>query len=123
MQNGGTQRPGRQIRRERLAANQSRFREINERLVTDLGVMRTEASEEIEAVCECGHLRCDASVTLPRDAYEAVRSDSRMFVIAPGHDLPEVESVVDEHGAYAIVKKHEDLADLLQRSDPPRTGA
>ncbi len=42
-----------------------------------------------------------------------VRSDPARFVVAPGHDLPEIEAVLLQTHAYEIVLKRGDAADLV----------
>jgi hypothetical protein len=40
-----------------------------------------------------------------------------LFVIRPGHELPEVEDVVEIHENYEIVRKHENARQTVERSD------
>ena len=46
----------------------------------------------------CGLLRLALEAlgrqTLSIAEYEAVRSDPRQFIVAPGHELPEIETIV-----------------------------
>jgi hypothetical protein len=51
-------------------------------------------------------------------AYEAVRSEPTQFVIAPGHELPEIEAVVFRADAYEVVRKQGDAAELAEENDP-----
>jgi hypothetical protein len=88
-------------RRRRAAGNQSMFREVNERIV--------ELSRRLESapqfVCECESAQCAETVTLTAAEYEAVRSDSGCFLVAPGHDVPEVEETVSSSERYMVVRK------------------
>jgi hypothetical protein len=50
--------------------------------------------------------------------YEAVRSDPRCFVVAPGHDTP-LDEVLRTGDGYAVVKKVDAVvAGLVRRLDP-----
>jgi hypothetical protein len=44
---------------------------------------------------------------MPMDSYRELREDPTLFAIVPGHELPDVEDVVEERDAYSIVRKHE----------------
>jgi hypothetical protein len=100
-------------RKERIARNESVFRELNERLEENVHRGRTEP-EYAGFVCECGDGDCDMTVRVPLDAYEAVRRNDRDFIVVPGHELLESENVVDEGEGYLIVRKHADVADIVE---------
>jgi hypothetical protein len=51
-------------------------------------------------------------------AYEAVRSDPALFVVAAGHNRPEIEAVVRRSGAYQVVKKKGEAARIAIADDP-----
>jgi len=90
---------------ERLAANEARFREINERLESDVADL-VEGDERIAFVCECSDTNCRASVELTLAEYAYVRESDQRFALRPGHQLPEIEHVVSEHGDFLVVEKH-----------------
>lgn len=50
--------------------------------------------------------------------YEQVRANPAQFVIAPGHEVPELERVVARKGGYAIVRKLGEAADYVAQRDP-----
>src|SRR3954452_20995404 len=95
--------------------NEATFRQINE------GVRAVERGEGlITFFCECGRLGCNQLIRLSRAEYEAVREDPRRFAILPGHELPEVEDVVERHERYTVIEKHADTAEVVERTDPRR---
>ena len=49
----------------------------------------------ITMICECGDSRCTDRIRLPLAEYERVRGDSLLYVIASGHEFPEIESIVE----------------------------
>jgi hypothetical protein len=106
-------------RKERIARNESAFRELNEGLEENVHRGRTEP-DYAGFVCECGDGDCDMTVRVPLGAYEAVRQNDRDFIVIPGHELPESENVVDEADGYLIVRKHADVADNVE--DRPERG-
>lgn len=102
-------------RRQRLAKNEALFRDVNER-VEEIATEHT-APEVIEFLCECVDLECLARVELSVEAYERVRADSAQFVVTPGHELPEVEDVVDRQPGYVVVRKHPDTQAAVEERD------
>src|SRR5207248_10824309 len=62
-------------------------------------------TETMAVVCECGELACTEQVELDVPTYERVRSDAAHFVVLPGHEIPDVEESVEEHGTFNIIRK------------------
>jgi len=105
-------------REERLALNEAMFREANERAKA-----WEERHREVEVelyFCECADPNCPERVGLGKADYERVRSDSRHFVIAPGHELPDVETVIEQHDGWAIIEKAPEVSDIVEARDPRR---
>jgi hypothetical protein len=106
-------------REERLAGNEVLFRDINERIADVAEPHASPRDEHVyEFFCECSNVGCDLRLPLTLAAYEAVRSEPTQFVIAPGHELPEIEAVVFRADAYEVVRKQGDAAELAEENDP-----
>jgi hypothetical protein len=104
-------------RKERIARNESAFRQLNERLESSVHRGRTEPAYA-GFVCECGDGDCDMTVRVPLDAYEAVRQNAMDFIVVPGHELADTEDVIDEGDGYLVVRKHADVAEIVdERSE------
>ena len=106
-------------REERLARNEVVFRDINER-VDQAATGHGSDSGVYEFFCECSNLDCTLQVPLTFAAYESVRADPTQFVVAPGHDLPEIEEIVERTDTYQVVKKHDEAAQIAIEEDPRR---
>jgi hypothetical protein len=101
---------------ERIAKNESSFRDINERL--EQGVLQApHAPDLIRFICECGNHTCEELVPLTVEEYEAVRTDSRRFAIVPGHELREAERVVERNDRYFVVEKVGAAVDVTDAAD------
>ncbi|HYY33741.1 MAG TPA: hypothetical protein VE693_09220 [Gaiellaceae bacterium] len=101
---------------ERAAANQARFRQANEQIqekVRELGTWE----ESSPYLCECEDPGCTTVVLLTAAEYEDVRSESRRFVVAPGHEDGDVR-VLGEHGAFTVIEKSGEEGRLVEESDP-----
>jgi hypothetical protein len=54
--------------------------------------------------CECGNTSgCDARVQLSLAEYERVRAGGRSYAVAPGHELPDLERVVERSERYLVL--------------------
>jgi len=104
---------------ERIARNESIFRSLNESLEASVHRGRPEG-DLAGFVCECGDPGCEATIRVALPEYESVRADSRLFVVLPGHDTPDVEDVVSTGEGYAVVRKHADATEIVEQTDPRR---
>ena len=92
-------------RAERLARNEARFRELNAQLERGLDKLDLDPGERAAFVCECSQADCSQIVKLALDAYRAAHVDDRHFVIVPGHEIDEIERVLERHEDYAVIEK------------------
>ena len=101
---------------ERLALNEASYRTLNE------GIERGHAGDppgrQVGFRCECARLGCNAIVLLSKTEYEAVRSHGRRFFMLDGHEVPEIEDVVERHERYVIVEKREHAGETAEGVDP-----
>lgn len=102
---------------ERLARNESLFREVNERIRDAGEQFRDSPEQEYEFFCECPDVACVERVALTLAEYEEIRQDPRRFLVAPGHDVPEIEHVVEEEPA-TIVEKDGPAGAIAVQLDP-----
>ena len=93
-------------RGRRIGLNEAMFREINERLEV-LAEKTSSQFGELDLVCECGYRDCADRITLTLEEYRQLRSDPLLFVVLPGHEIPDVEDVVQRKSGWLIVRKHE----------------
>jgi hypothetical protein len=101
---------------QRLAGNESVFRTVNEAI--ESGKTPAEARTPAAFRCECGQLGCNDLIELTVGEYERVRSNPRRFFLTPGHERPEVETVVESHPHHLVVEKRGEAARATERSDP-----
>jgi hypothetical protein len=72
-------------------------------------------------VCECADGECAERLEISLSEYERVRADARRYVIVPGHQLPEFESIVESGDVYDVVEKREGTAAALAEETDPRS--
>ena len=100
----------------RLGQNEALFRSINERI--EAGTWPSAPSDVVAFRCECAALGCNVLVELTLGEYESVRSFARQFILAPGHELPEVERVIRRTDEYVVVEKVGVAGEVADTTDP-----
>jgi len=103
-------------REERIARNEAIFRVGNERMAQ--WEERHEDGGRERYLCECADPKCAEKVALTHSQYEYVRSDSNWFVIVPGHEVPDVETVIDSHDGWNVIEKAPKVAHITEATDP-----
>lgn len=106
-------------RDERIALNETVFREINER-IEDLADTFDLKTQPLDLICECGDAACRERLSMTRAEYEELRSDAHQFAVHPGHEYPEVESVVARLKGYDIVRKSRGVPEQIAEQTDPR---
>ena len=102
--------------KQRVAMNEATFRKVNEGMKDG-----QDGSDLLSFVCECGRLHCTRILKLTREEYEGVRANSRRFAIVDGHEIPEVEEIVERHDRYFVVEKTgAPEAEIVEHTDPRR---
>jgi hypothetical protein len=95
---------------QRAARNEAAFRRLNENLAE---VLPADARQTAGYVCECATADCRRIIDLTMDEYRAVRTDKMRFFVVPGHERNDVEDVVETHEHYLVVRKHADVAAIV----------
>lgn len=100
----------------RLAGNEALFRKVNEAI--ERGQWPGEETAPTGFRCECARLGCNKLILLTLLEYERVRADPRRFIVLAGHELPELETVVETADGYVVVQKVGAAAELARATDP-----
>jgi hypothetical protein len=102
-------------RKQRIARNETIFREVNERIEE---VSANAPGKHVEFLCECGDRECAEVIALARGEYEGLRADPVLFAVLPGHEIPEVEIVVAENERFLTVRKLVEEQEIARETDP-----
>jgi hypothetical protein len=95
--------------------------EVNGRRINE-AIERGDGDGEASVfVCECGYVGCNVTVELSVAEYEAVRTDFDRFLVVPGHEIDEVDEVVERHPSYLVVVKREPEAKAIAHAGDERT--
>ena len=100
----------------RAAANEATIRDVNEGI--ERGQWPGEEDTPVGFRCECARLGCNRLVELTVREYEEIRANPRRFVVVPGHELDDVETVVEATARYVIVEKQDQAGEVAEAHDP-----
>jgi hypothetical protein len=89
---------------KRIGLNEVNFRRANER-IRHMAESFSLVAERAEFRCECGRASCVEPISMTLAEYEHVRSNPTWFVVAPGHEILDVERKLEEHATYTIAEK------------------
>lgn len=108
-------------RARRVGRNEALFRQINEEVEAINRGLAELTDNTIHIVCECGDLTCQQRIVVPISEYERIRSEPTWFFVVPGHQISNVETVVEEHEGFVVVEKDAGEAANLAKATDPRS--
>ncbi len=76
------------------------FRDLNHRVRELVG----EDYEEGFFFCECADEGCAAALRMSGAEYDALCRDPGCYAVIPGHESPEIDTVVGRSGGYVLVR-------------------
>lgn len=88
------------LTRKRMEHNEAVFRSVNDE-IEDLA----HGGGARDFVCECADATCEDTIRLTREEYRSIRSQPKHYVIVPGHEVPEIEEVVERKPDHFVVDK------------------
>ena len=109
---------------ERVAHNQSTFRNTNEELKAAAERLVPEA-EKVPFICECPDPICKSVTLLTPAEYETVRSRGDWFLVVPGHEVCVVDGVdvariERRHDTFSVMEKVGRAGEQAEQLDPRR---
>ncbi len=87
-------------RADRVYRTELDFRRLNRALAQEL------ADGTGRFLCECGNPHCNIRIEVTAQDLRRLHGEEGLFAIAPGHEIPDLETVVVSNNGYAIVQKH-----------------
>lgn len=107
-----------QVSGRRLVENEVYFRQYNEGVLRNLDdlieLAKQHGQEEhiedsdtpLHFYCECSNENCRDRVVIRPSEYNKIHKNRDRFVIACGHEVREIERVIDKRPGYWVVEKH-----------------
>lgn len=87
-------------RADRIAQTELFFRAVNEEIAANDGHGTT------LFLCECGNSACSDRLELTAATLHHLHAENGLFVVLPGHEIPDVETVVDHSNGYLVVRRN-----------------
>jgi hypothetical protein len=106
-------------RARRVGLNEALFRRVNEEIEALNEALGKPAAMSV--ICECGDGQCMERIEIPLVDYERVRADPCLFVIVPGHEIPDLESVIEHADSWEVVRKRDGTATSVAKRTDPRS--
>ena len=103
---------------DRRVENERIFRAVNEQIERLNETFETFSGERPEFLCECDAADCTARLAIGLDQVRLVHEHPRRYVVAPGHEDPEVERVIASDGGHVVVAKIGEAASIARARDP-----
>jgi hypothetical protein len=91
---------GRTARGDRVAQTERFFRAVNEEIANNDGHGTT------LFLCECGNPGCTEGFELTAQGLRHLHAEKGLFVVLPGHEIADLETVVDRHDGYLVVRRN-----------------
>jgi len=92
-------------RDERVSRNEAMFRAVNREIEQASKQSGDGRQDRIEVICECGQDGCSETLDLTVAEYDEAHGERDRFVLAPGHEDEQMESVVMRTERYLVVDK------------------
>jgi hypothetical protein len=115
-----------------MADNEAVFRRHNEKIQKRFEELQRIAEEDDQLdlakpddsplffYCECSDENCLERVEMKPSRYAAIHKRRDYFVITPGHEVEEIETVVRKAQGYNVVQKHVEASeDATNLKDTP----
>jgi hypothetical protein len=90
---------------DRRIRNEMLFRAVNEKLRGLNAEFEAFADERALFVCECSRIDCIEQIELAVADFDEICGMPNRYMVIPGHELLDVESVVSREAGYLVVEK------------------
>jgi hypothetical protein len=100
---------------ERIGRNEALLREVNEAI--ERGHWPSAADQPVRFRCECAALDCNQTIDLTIAQYERLREHPKRFVVVPGHEVADAETVITSGDGYLVVEKKDGAGEIAEQLD------
>ena len=101
-------------RQARIAKNEAAYRATNREIERAGEEAGSAADQVMEVLCECGKEGCSGLITLTVAEYDDAHSQQDRFIVLPGHESTEIESIVDRRTSYFVVDKFGEAEEIAE---------
>jgi len=105
-------------RTRRVVHNEALFRQVN-KTIENLNEGMSELTGDFAVVCECADMDCTDEIRIAKAVYTRTRANEVWFLVKEGHEMPDVEHVVEAGEGFVIVEKDPPEARAFARETAP----
>jgi hypothetical protein len=103
----------------RMAENEVVFRNANRAIQEGFDKLATMSDEDgaepvhvnptmkLQFLCECSDENCTDRIQISLNDYNDIHTSAKRFIIIDGHDVQQIERIVERRDAYTIVEKYD----------------
>jgi len=75
------------------------------------------SDDQLEVLCECGKDGCSTTLTLTITEYDETHEQQDRFVVASGHEDPQIERIVTRKEHYLVVDKFGEAESIAEEEE------
>jgi hypothetical protein len=105
-------------RSDRVARNEAMYKAVNREIQEASTEAGSSPTDQLDVLCECGREGCSTTLALTIAEYNETHGQQDRFVVAAGHESPEIERVVKRMEHYFIVDKFGEAEEIAEAEDP-----
>jgi hypothetical protein len=118
-----------QSSKRRKVENEVIFREYNESVEKKFKSLKEMAKKEgqeefikekdipLHFYCECSDIECKKRVIVKPSIYKKIHENRSKFIIICGHEIEEIEYVLDKTDEYCVIEKREKAPESIDDID------
>jgi|SRR5918994_2351619 hypothetical protein len=104
----------------RVGENEALYRLVNER-IKRLRFGTATMAGEFGVICECANIGCTTQIRIVPDVYERTRARSDHFIVLRGHQLEDIETIIEDHETFVVIEKTPAQAKRIAEEMDPRS--
>jgi hypothetical protein len=104
-------------RQDRMARNEAMYRAVNREIEQASEQAGGAPNDQLEVLCECGQDDCTTTLALTITEYDEAHGQRDRFVVASGHEHPQIERVVTRKERYLVVDKFGEAESIAEAEE------
>jgi hypothetical protein len=104
----------------RVGENEALYRLVDER-IERLRSGSATITSDFAVICECANLGCTTQIMIKSDVYERTRARSDHFIVLRGHQLDDLETIIEDHDTFVVIEKDPAEAKRIAEEMDPRS--
>jgi hypothetical protein len=104
-------------RQDRVAQNEAMYRAVNREIQRASEEAGAGPNDQLEVICECGKEGCSMTLAMTITEYDEAHGQPDRFVVASGHEDPQIERIVTRKEHYVVVDKFGEAETVVEAEE------